>query len=63
MKCPYVPIKLKNTIFQEKFQNKDNNASMYISEIEDNNETLINELMTKKKKFIQIFRYETNWKL
>ncbi len=49
MKCPYVPIKLKNTIFQEKFQNKDNNASMYISEIEDNNETLINELMTKKK--------------
>ncbi len=53
MKCPYVPIKLKKTIFQEKFQNKDNNASMYISENEDNNEILINELMAKKKKLFK----------
>ena len=41
MKCPYVPIKFKKKIFQEKFLNK------------DNNEKLINELMTKKKKLFK----------
>ena len=55
MKCPYVPIKFKKKIFQEKFLNKDNNASFFINSVnffenEDDSEILINELITKKKK-------------